>query len=110
MGIEVTRSTDRLFVSQRMYVLDLLKIVMIGRKPCETLIDPNHRMQEDESDCFSTIGVYRQLVSRLICCECGKLVHASSQKDSPRCCLPDHLIFEQLSKERSSTHQEIIFE
>ena len=45
LGIEVARSWRGIFLSQRKYVLDLLKEVgMTGCKPNDTWIEPNHRL------------------------------------------------------------------
>ena len=42
LGIEVACSKDRIFISQRQYVLDLLKETrMHGCKACDTPLEPN---------------------------------------------------------------------
>ncbi|CAL8102029.1 unnamed protein product [Prunus armeniaca] len=47
LGIEVTRSEHGIFLSQRKYVLDLLKeIGMLGCEPIGTPIEQNHGLEE----------------------------------------------------------------
>jgi hypothetical protein len=46
LGIEVARSEKGIFISQRKYILDLLKeIGMTGCKPAESPIESNHKLQ-----------------------------------------------------------------
>ena len=47
LGMEVARSGKRLVVSQRKYVLDLLKETgMSGCQPADTHMDPNHKLAD----------------------------------------------------------------
>jgi len=47
LGIEVTRSKGRIFLSQRKYLLDpLAEVEMLGCKSIDTLIVQNHRLGE----------------------------------------------------------------
>ena len=46
LEIEMARSSNGIFISQRKYVLDLLQETgMLGCKPGDTLIDPNHKLR-----------------------------------------------------------------
>ena len=56
LGMEVARSKKGIVVSQRKYVLDLLKeIGMSGCRPANTLIDPNKKLGDDkEGDMVNT--------------------------------------------------------
>ena len=48
LAIEVVRSNDGIFISQRQYVLDLLKeIGMLGSKAVDTIMDPNLKLSDD---------------------------------------------------------------
>jgi len=66
LGIEVARSKKGIFISQRKYILDLLKETgMLGCKPAESPIEINHRMQAGIGDSVD-MGRYQRLVGRLI--------------------------------------------
>ena len=48
LGIEVLRSKKGIFLTQRKYILDLLKETgMYGSKPAATPIEQNHRLSSD---------------------------------------------------------------
>lgn len=49
-----------------LYTLDLLKTGMMGCKPCETPIDPNHRFSANVGEWQIEPGKYQHLVSRFI--------------------------------------------
>lgn len=67
LGIEVARSTQGIFLSQRKYVLNLLKEArMAGCKPCFTPIKANHRLKEDASERLINVGRYQRLIGHLI--------------------------------------------
>jgi hypothetical protein len=67
LGIEVARSRNGIFISQRKYVLDLLKETgMLGCKPIDTPIDQNHRLGVSDDDALVEKGRYQRLVGRLI--------------------------------------------
>ena len=51
LGIEVTYSTQGIFISQQKYVADLLvEIGKIGCKPVSTPMDPNHKLGEAKEE------------------------------------------------------------
>ena len=51
LGIEVAYSTQRIFISQQKYVIDLLaKTGKIGCKPVSTPMDPNHKVGEAKEE------------------------------------------------------------
>lgn len=60
LGIEIAKSKDGLFISQKKYVFDIFHVTgIIGCKPCKNPIDPNYRIEEDEGDRLSNIGMYQ---------------------------------------------------
>ena len=65
-GIEISRGPKGMFLSQRIYILDLLKETgMLGCRPAATPIEHNHRLSKDvgtpvDKEC------YQRLVGRLI--------------------------------------------
>ncbi|CAL5350327.1 unnamed protein product [Camellia sinensis] len=67
LGIEVARSKDGIFISQRKYVLDLLKETgMLGCKACATPLEPNQKLGDDEGGEVVDKGSYQRLVGKLI--------------------------------------------
>ena len=69
LGIEVSRGTKGIFLSQRKYVLDLLQEVgMIGCRPAITPIEQNHHLLSDSGK-----PVDRECYQRLV----GKLIYLS---------------------------------
>ena len=67
LGMEVARSKDSMFISQRKYILDLLKETgSLGSKPATTPIDPNHRLGLDSEEHLVDKGRYQRLVGKLI--------------------------------------------
>ncbi|KAL0410895.1 UNVERIFIED_CONTAM: Retrovirus-related Pol polyprotein from transposon RE1 [Sesamum latifolium] len=57
LGIEVAYSKHGIFLSQRKYVLDLLKETgTLGCKAASTPIEPNHKMVGDQDDTMATLG------------------------------------------------------
>ena len=67
LEIEVTRSKERIFVSQQKYALDLLKESgMLGCKPMDTPIELNYKLSEASDDTPMDRGRYQRLVSKLI--------------------------------------------
>jgi Reverse transcriptase (RNA-dependent DNA polymerase) len=66
LGIEVARSKKGVVLSQQRYVLDLLSDTrMLGCKPVNTPIDPNHKLSGEISDQVEK-KQYQRLVGRLI--------------------------------------------
>ena len=65
LGIEVMRSKNGIFLSQRKYVFDLLsKTGKLGVKPCSSPMVPSvHLTREDET--FEDLERYRRLVGNL---------------------------------------------
>ncbi|BBG98715.1 HXXXD-type acyl-transferase family protein, partial [Prunus dulcis] len=67
LGVEVARSSKGIFLSQRKYVLDLLKETgMLGCKPVETPIVEKHHLCLDPEQKLVDKGRYQRLVGRLI--------------------------------------------
>ena len=67
LGIEVARSKDGIFISQRQYVLDLLKETgMLESKAVDTPMDPNQKLSDDPSGEPVEKGRYQRLVGKLI--------------------------------------------
>lgn len=67
LGIEVARSRQGIFLSQRKYVLDLLtEAGMLGCKPVDTPIVQSHRLKEYPDQALTDEGRYQRLVGKLI--------------------------------------------
>ncbi|KAB2602005.1 polyprotein (retrotrasposon protein) [Pyrus ussuriensis x Pyrus communis] len=67
LGVEVARSSKGIFLSQRKYVLDLLKETgMLGCKPVDTLIVEKYHLCLDPNQKSVDKGRYQRLVGRLI--------------------------------------------
>ncbi|RVX21188.1 Retrovirus-related Pol polyprotein from transposon TNT 1-94 [Vitis vinifera] len=66
LGIEVSRSKKGMFLSQRKYVLDLLKETgKIEAKPCTTPMVPNVQLMPDDGDPFYNPKRYQRVVGKL---------------------------------------------
>ncbi|KAK2993136.1 hypothetical protein RJ640_006823 [Escallonia rubra] len=66
LGMEIARSKKGIAVSQRKYVLDLLKETgMSGCRPVVTPIDPNKKLGDNKGDLVNT-SRYQKLVGKLI--------------------------------------------
>ena len=66
-SIEVAHSQPGIFISQQKYILDLLTNTnMLGCKPTETPIEPNHRLGDSPEDAATNKSLYQRLVRRLI--------------------------------------------
>lgn len=67
LGIEVARSSEGIFLSQRKYILDILaETGMIGAKGCSFPMEQNLHLTPDDGDFLDDPSVYRRLVGRLI--------------------------------------------
>ena len=67
LGIEVARSNQGIFISQRKYVLDLLQETgMLGSKACDTPIEANQKLGDDPDGAVVDKGRYQRLVGKLI--------------------------------------------
>ena len=67
LGIEVARNRNGISVSQRKYVLDLLKkTVMMGCRPSDTPMDPYLKRKSSSDDKGVDKGQFQHLVRKLI--------------------------------------------
>jgi hypothetical protein len=67
LGIEVARSNQGIFLSQRKYILDLLSEVgLLECKPAETPIVQNHKLGEHPDQVPTNKERYQRLVGKLI--------------------------------------------
>jgi hypothetical protein len=67
LSIEVARSKHGIFISQRKYVLDLLKeIGMLGCKATDNPVEVNVKLGEDSESPLVDKGKYQRLVGQLI--------------------------------------------
>ena len=67
LGMEIARNRSGIFVSQRKYVLDLLKETgLLGCKPVDTPVDPNLKLGNQYSSSHVDKGRYQRLVGKLI--------------------------------------------
>ena len=67
LGMEVARSRKGLVVPQCKYVLDLLKETgIIGCRPADTPMDPNHKLAEIKDGSLVDTARYQKLVGMLI--------------------------------------------
>jgi len=67
LRIEVVRSKQGIFLSQRKYVLDLLKETgMSNTKPVYLPMDPNMSLSHEDGELMSAPDKYRRLVGKLI--------------------------------------------
>ena len=66
LGIEIAQSNSGVVMSQRKYVLDILKETgMLDCKPVGTPMDPNVKLEPGQGEPLQDQGRYRRLVGRL---------------------------------------------
>jgi hypothetical protein len=67
LGIEIAYSQGELFLSQRKYVLNLLKEPgKIGCKPTSTPMDSKNKLNTEDGELLENINQYQRLVENLI--------------------------------------------
>lgn len=67
LGLELAKSAQGIFLSQRNYVLHLLEDTgFLGCKPTSIPMDPNLRLSADGSDLLNDPTSYRRLIGRLL--------------------------------------------
>jgi Reverse transcriptase (RNA-dependent DNA polymerase) len=66
-GIEIAHSFKGLFISQKKYMLDLLKETgKLGCKPISTPIDPNIKLNTEDGEPLKDIHLFQRLIGKLI--------------------------------------------
>ena len=67
LGMEIAKNRSSIYVSQRKYVLDLLKETsLLGCKPVDTPADPNIKLSDQKTSSAVDKGRYQRLVGKLI--------------------------------------------
>ena len=67
MGLEIARNTEGIVISQRQYVLDLLKDAgMLASKPASHPMDPRLKFSDFEGEPLEDPSTYRRMVGRLL--------------------------------------------
>jgi Reverse transcriptase (RNA-dependent DNA polymerase) len=68
LGIKIVHSQKGLFISQRKYVLDLLKETgKLGCKPTKTPIETNIKLNNEDGEPLRDINQFQRLIWKLIC-------------------------------------------
>ena len=69
LGMEVTRSKKGIYVSQRKYIIDLMRETgCLESKPTAISIEENHKLRYKKGEVPVDKGRYQRLVGRLIIC------------------------------------------
>lgn len=85
LGIEVARSSDGFFLSQRKYILDIISEAgLLRAKPADTPLEQNHNLARADGPLYSDASQYRRLMGRLIYLaftrpDLGYVVHVLAQ-------------------------------
>jgi len=67
LGIELTQTKECIVISQRIYMLDLLKDTdIIDCRLVDSLMDPNQELMPKQSESFSYPEIYRRLIRKHI--------------------------------------------
>jgi len=65
--MEIARSKEGIYISQRKYILDLLKETgKLGCKPASTPLEPNWKSKENKADSIVDKERYQMLLGKLI--------------------------------------------
>ena len=67
LGLEVTRNTDDIFLSQQKYCLDLVaEAGLLGCKTAPTPLEQHHGLGRNNAPFLTDPSCYRRLVGRLV--------------------------------------------
>lgn len=67
LGLELARSEDDIFVSQRKYVMDLLQDAgMMGCRPASTPLSKNLKLNDEDGELLEDPQAFRRLIGRLL--------------------------------------------
>jgi hypothetical protein len=98
LGIEISRGPKGMFLSQRKYILDLLKETgMLGCRPATTPIDQNHRLSKDAGT-----PVDRECYQRLV----GRLIYLSHTRPDIAFAVS---VVSQFMHDPRSSHMEVVY-